>query len=215
MIKIDVIIVEDRTIFRKGLISTLKNFPEITVIGDTGNGIGLLSLLRHKQPDLILIDLKMSDDEGIETVEQVKSKYPDIKIIVLSLFKDKAFIMDMIQLGVSGFLSKNAEPEEMLQTMREVKTNGVYYDKTVTGFIIDNLQDKSRASNTTPRFSDKELRILSYICKEYKTEEIAAELNLSVRTIEGYRQKLLEKSGSKNVAGLVVYTMKNSLIDLL
>ena len=157
----------------------------------------------------------MSDMDGIETAEQVRSKHPDIKIVVFSMFRDKAQIMDMIQLGVSGFLSKNAEPEEMIATIREVESKGAYFNNTVTGLIIKDLKDKSRTPvNVTTEFSEKELQVLKFICKEYKTEDIAKELNLSTRTIEGYRKRLLEKSGSKNVAGLVVYTMKNSLVDL-
>lgn len=215
--KIDIVIADDHKLFRKGICSLMSDFSFINRFYEAGNGVEVLQLLEKakKIPDLILLDLKMPEMDGIKTNRMVKALYPEIKIIILTMQDDEQFILHMVNEGVNGYLMKNAEPDELEKAIINVMTKDFYFPEEISKIIYKNWAKKEKKTSSSRwGFTPREMETLELICKEYTAQEIATELNLSVRTVEGYRSSLLDKSGSKNIAGLVVYAITNNLVYL-
>lgn len=186
-------------------------------INEAGNGVELLNLLEtmNQKPDVILLDIRMPEMDGTEAQKRIRELYPEIKVIILSMEDDESIVLHMVEQGVNGYLLKNADPDEMELALKKVVTEGFYFSNQLSGMIVKNLAHKrSNRLEAKEELTEKELRILELICKQFTAVEIADQLNLSARTIEGYRRKLLEKTKSKNLAGLVVFALKNNLVSV-
>lgn len=217
--KIAVAIADDHTMFRKGLRALLEDFSFVGQVYEAGNGQELLDLLGKANPipEVILLDMQMPVMDGLEATERVKAQYPDLKILILSMQDDENFILHMIEKGINGYLLKNAEPDELEKALLTIQTKDFYFNENLSQITLRALMGKTK--KLTPAFkkgdfSDRELSILGLICREYTTAEIADMLNISHRTVEGHRNTLLEKTGSRNVAGLVVFAIKNGIIQI-
>ena len=215
MEKINVLITDDHKLFRKGIAALLSDFDFVNEIEEAGNGIELLDKIGNLEllPDLILLDIRMPEMDGIEAQKLVREKYPEIKIIILSMEDDEQIVLHLIEQGVNGYLLKNADPDEMELAIKKVISEGYYFSQEFTQLIVKNVvRKKINKFELEQELNSKELQVLELICKQFTANEIADKLNLSVRTIEGYRRKLLEKTRSKNLAGLVVFALKNNLV---
>jgi DNA-binding NarL/FixJ family response regulator len=215
--KINVIITDDHKLFRKGIIALLEDFDFIGETNEASNGAELLALLAKIKtlPDVVLLDLRMPVMDGVEAHKQIRKLYPEIKVIILTMEDDEQYILHLISEGVNGYLLKNADPDEMEKAILKVVENGYYFSENISTLVVKGMVKKD-TSEAVPNldFNERELQILELICKEFTASEIAEELNLSVRTVEGYRQKLIDKAGVKNVAGLVIFAVKNNLFPL-
>ncbi len=217
MNKIDIIITDDHNLFRKGMKALISDFEFVESIDEASNGEELLKLLasKTKLPDVILLDLKMPVMDGITAQAKIKKLYPSINVIIITMEDDEQFILHMIGEGVNGYLLKNADPEEVEAAFVKVIEKGFYFPDNISSVIYNNLSKKVKTlPQINPVFSERELEVLSLICQEYTAAEIAEMLNISVRTVEGHRQKLLEKSGAKNIAGLVLNAYKFNWISI-
>ena len=215
--KAGVIIADDHKLFRKGIAALLSDFDFVEVTGEAGNGIELLELLEKSdsKPHIILLDLSMPEMDGPEVFGIIKEQYPEIKVIILTMEDDQQIIFHLVQEGVNGYLLKSADPEEMELALRKVIRNDFYFSDNISEIVIQGLLNHKNTPkpielNLTPR----EQEVLSLICKENTAGEIADQLCLSARTVEGYRAKLLTKTQTKNMAGLVLFAVKHKLIDL-
>lgn len=216
--KIDIVIADDHKLFRKGMRALLSDFDFVGQVYEAENGIELLKMLEtsEKKSGIILLDLQMPGMDGLEANRQIRELYPKQKVIVLTMEDDEQIALYMISEGVDGYLMKNADPDELEKAIKQVMKNDFYFSGDLTKQLVlkrAKKENRGREENT-PVFTSRELEILELICQEQTTAEIAEELNLSERTIEGYRRKLLEKSGVKNIAGLVVFALKNSLVQV-
>jgi DNA-binding NarL/FixJ family response regulator len=213
---IQYIIADDHQIFRQGLKFSLSKDKALQCIGEAGNGTELMQLLQTTKPDVILMDLKMPEMDGLEATRQVRELYPDIRIIVLTMYDDENFIIHMLDIGANSFLVKNAEPEEIQMAIHSVHENEYYFNDLVSKTMLKTLVQKNKG---IPRFkkevelNDKETDVLRLICEEHTNAEIAAKVFLSPRTIEGIRAGLLEKIGVRNTAGLVLYAVKHGIVS--
>ncbi|WP_276135175.1 response regulator transcription factor [Polluticoccus soli] len=209
-------IADDHKIFRQGLRFALSNDKGIDCIGEADNGRKLLELLEQQQPDVALIDLKMPEMDGIDTTKEIRRLYPDMKIIILTMFDDEHFIVHLMENGANGYLIKNAEPDEIKTAIRSAHETGYYFNDLVSNTMLKSLMQKQKAS---PRFkpeiklNDRELEVLRLICAEHTAAEIGEKVFLSARTVEGIRANLLEKIGVRNTAGLVMYAVKNGIVE--
>jgi DNA-binding NarL/FixJ family response regulator len=216
--KIKIVVADDEDLFRNG-ISYLLVANDFDVIYEASNGKDLLHFLQNAAlyPDVILMDIKMPLLNGVEATKQIAAQYPDIKIIALSSYITTTFISNMLQVGAASYIPKNASPEEMITTINNVVETGYYYNNFMRQHIS---QDKLKTVvNAKTIFDDnlltkREYEILLLICKQKSATEIANLLELSPRTVEGHRNNLLIKTESKNVAGLVVYALRNKFISL-
>lgn len=217
MIKIG--IVDDEKLFIKGLQMLISGLSEIDVVLTASNGLELLEKLNQRNtetPNIILLDLNMPKMDGVETFEKLKTLYTDTKVIVLTSHFKKAFVLYMLELGVSSFIPKDTDISTIERAIKEVHKNGFYYSQQVQHIINQGFAKKiQKSSRIYPgkSLTPRELDILNLICKQYTSKEIAKELFISPRTVEGYRNKLIEKAGCKNIAGLVLYAIQNGIID--
>lgn len=209
------IIADDHHIFRQGLRYSLSDDHTLKFVGEAGNGLELLELLKKQKADVVLMDLKMPEMDGLEATKQLKELYPGIKVIVLTMYDDENFIIHMLDMGANSYLVKNAEPEEIKTAIHSVHDNEYYFNDLVSKTMLKSIMQKR---NVSPRFkpqvtlSDKETEVLRLICGEHTNAEIAAQVFLSPRTVEGIRANLLEKIGVRNTAGLVLYAVKHNII---
>ncbi len=217
---IKIALVDDELLFRQGLKSILGLDSEIEILFDACDGKDLLKQLKSAKelPDIIVTDLNMPNLNGVETTKVLRSDYPDIKIIALTSYFSKPFIVNMISIGAVGYLAKNSTPELMITTIKKVHEVGFYYDQKVMKHIQDGLlnptQKLTRSKFDNAYLTRREKEVLELICKEYSTNEIADTLSISPRTVEGHRNNLILKTGVKNIAGLVVFALSNNLVSV-
>jgi DNA-binding NarL/FixJ family response regulator len=216
---IKIVLVDDEILFRKGIYFLLQREDNIEIIHESSDGEELLQFLNSSSeiPDIILMDLKMPLLNGVEATKIIRNDFPDIKIIALTSYNTDSFIANMINVGASSYLVKNATPSEMILTINEVAKNGFYYNDLIikiinTGTSSSNSKLKSQFDNDY--ISTREKEVLNLICQQKSTNEIAEILYISPRTVEGHRNSLLLKTESKNIAGLVVYAFQNKLVQL-
>ncbi len=210
---IKVLIADDHEIFRDGFKLMLSRNKHVELIGEAENGRELLQMARELQPDVIITDIKMPIMDGIEATRQIKADLPRIGIIGLSMFDEEEQIMEMLDAGASGYLLKNADKDEVQEAIRHVYMEKTYYCKSTSKKLATLV---ARSRHAGPRqekidFNDREILIIQLICEEYTNKEIADRLYMSVRTVEGYRQRLIERMQVKNTAGLVIYAIQHDL----
>lgn len=211
---IRVIIADDHEIFRDGFKVMMKKQEVIELIAEADNGKELVELTRTHQPDVIITDIKMPQMDGIAATKKIKELFPHIEVVALSMFDEENLIIDMLEAGAKGYLLKNTNKNEVTQAVQAVYKGEIYYGNHTTNRLAQMIA-KSRfdpyQKGGRPAFNEKELEIIRLICQEFSNKEIATQLDLSTRTIEGYREKILEKTGAKNTAGIVVYAIKQQI----
>lgn len=216
---IKIILADDELLFRKGIAFLLEREKNIEIIFEASDGSEILDYLKKNKvyPDIILMDLKMPNLNGVEATKIIQKDFPEIKIIALTSYDSKSFINNMIQVGASSYLIKNATPTEMIFTINEVAKNGFYYNESVMQVINEcatQIQKNSKLILEENFLTSREKEVLELICKQFNTQEIADKIFISPRTVEGHRTNLLLKTDCKNIAGLVVYAIQNKIIDI-
>jgi two-component system, NarL family, response regulator DegU len=214
--KINIVITDDHKLFRKGIIALLEDFDFIGEIEEASNGAELLELLARMEnlPDVILLDLRMPVMDGVEAQQKIRSLYSGVKVIILTMEDDEQYILHLISEGVNGYLLKNADPDEMENAIVKVVEKGFYFSDNISSLVMQNLKKKEKTeAEFNPDFTERELQVLELICRDFSNSEIADMMKISIRTVEGYRQKLVDKSGAKNIAGLVVLALKNKWVS--
>ncbi len=205
---------DDHEIFRDGFGVMFRRPSDIKLLADARNGQQLINLAEKFNPDVILTDIKMPGMDGIEATRIITTKMPHIKVIALSMFDDDNLIIDMLEAGAIGYLLKNAHKKEIIEAIRTVNNNDPYYCNR-TSTKLARLIATSRFNPNKPvekiTFKEKERLIIELICKEYSNKDISETLHLSIRTIEGYRLRIMEKMLAKNIAGIVVFAIRHGL----
>jgi len=213
---IKVAIADDHKIFRKGVILSLRPYHNIKFILEAENGEELIQGLEKANPDIILMDLKMPVKDGIETTKYVNKHFPAIRILILTMYEDERFVGHLMDSGANGYLLKSTDPEEIRQAIMDVMRTGFYLNNFVNRVLIKKNYARQKFNpnlNNEIVISDKEKEVLSLVCLEYTAHEIAQKMDISARTVEAIKDRLMERFGVKNSVGLVFYAMKNSLID--
>ncbi|MDR7212647.1 response regulator transcription factor [Flavobacterium piscis] len=215
---IKIVLVDDEILFRKGISFLLQRESNIDIVFEASNGEELISYLNKTptKPDIIITDLKMPVLNGVEATKIIRRDFPEIKIIALTSYDTKSFIANMIQVGAVAYLIKNTTPKDLLHTINQVNLKGFYYNENILETIQETIisSKKSKSNLETGFLSPREIEILQLICQQKTTPEIAEELFLSPRTVEGHRNNLLLKTESRNIAGLVVYAIQNEIAVL-
>lgn len=216
---INIAIADDEQLFREGIRFIIEREANLNVIYEAENGQDLINFLSNSTslPHIIVTDLNMPKLNGVEATKIIRKTYPTIKIIALSSYASKKFINSMIAVGASSYLLKSTTPKIVIDTINSVHNKGFYYDEKVLKIIsnVDNetkKKIKSHKKNNT--LSNREIEVLELLCQEYTTKEIADKLFISPRTVEGHRTHLFNKTGSKNIAGLVIYGIQKKIIDI-
>ncbi|MBL4754793.1 MAG: response regulator transcription factor [Flavobacteriales bacterium] len=217
MKKIKIGLVDDHLLFRQTLEIGLKEDQDIEVVLTASDGLELLHKLKNSRPDIVLMDLKMPNMNGVEATKLVQQKYPKLKIIILSMFSDRYSIVELFENGINGYLSKTCELEKVREAIHKVSKLGFYFEDVTSEVLLQKIIRKKNIANgliDIARLTDREIQVLDLICKERTTTEIANIMCLSPRTVEGYRNKLFEKASVKNIVGLVKFAIKNDLVQI-
>ncbi len=219
MSSIKVAITDDQVLFRRGIASIINTFEGISIVLEADNGRMLLDTLQTLEslPDVVLLDLSMPELNGIETTKILHVSYPSIKIIILSVYGEDRFVTHLMELGVNAYLFKNVEPEEVERAIRTVMDKDFYFNEAFLNAMKNRLTNKRQkillTENIPSTLTAREIEVLKLICKQNTAQEIAEQLFISVRTVDGHRNNLLEKTGVRNSAGLVLFAIKHRLID--
>lgn len=216
MANLTVMIVDDHDIFRDGLVSLIaQKYDNITVY-EAQNGKVFIDKIINTKPDIVLLDINMPVMNGVEAAKKALLMYPDLKIIVLSMFGDKDYYFKMVELGIKGFLLKNAGKTELELAVANVLKGGHYFSSELLESIINDVSKHKNNKQTglLQKLTNRELSIITLMSHGLSTADIADKLFLSKKTIEGHRSKLLEKTNTKNSIDLVVYAIKNNIVSV-
>jgi DNA-binding NarL/FixJ family response regulator len=212
---INVYIADDHTLFRKAMVNLLHTFSRVNEVKDAENGKELLELVKKEPPQVVVVDLQMPIMDGVEASEILVRKFPDVKVIMLTMHDSEKYILHMVELGVHAFLLKNTEPEELERAIYTVHDKDFYHNDLVANVLRKSIREQLEARR--PEFSrisltDREKEILHLICKEMTIREIAIHLNISENTVRNHRVNLMEKIGTDNAIGLVRFAYESGLL---
>ena len=214
--EISVAIADDHKIFRKGVILSMRAYTNIKFVMEAENGEDLINKIPESNPDVILCDLKMPIKDGIDSTKFITKNFPNIRVIILTMYEDERFVGHLMDCGAAGYLLKSTEPSEIRKAIMDVMRTGFYLNPFVNKVLIKKNYSKQKFSpNLTTEIvlSEREKEVLTLVCMEFTASEIAAKMEISSRTVEAIKDRLMERFGVKNSVGLVFYAMKNSLID--
>lgn len=215
---IKVLIADDHVLYRAGVKTALSTKKDVKVIAEADNGMHLLNMLKMIQPDVILLDIQMPVMDGIGALPEIKKNWPNIKVIMLTMMDDHSMITKLMELGANSYLSKTSDSEIIYEAIKTCFEQEYYFNSLTNKALLTNLKQRS---NLVPQkiapqevsLNDKEMLILRLMCEEKSTKEIADIVDLSPRTVEAIRDKLKVKTGAKSTAGLIMYAVKNNILN--
>ena len=208
-----VAIVDDQKLFRGGLAMILSEPADIHVVFEASHGKQLLERIAFEPVDVVILDVEMPVLDGVATLEILRDKYPETVVLMLTMHDAPRLINQLMNAGASGFLLKDENPEVVIEAVRQVAGGGIYFRDYVSRALLQSARGRRQATDAYgARISERELEVLTLICREFTSKEIAEKLFISTRTVEGHRRSLQEKTGSKNLVGLVLYAVRNGIV---
>ena len=207
---------DDHKIFRDGIRMALTGKEYLKIIWEAEDGKDLIHKMKIKQPDVLLMDIRMPEIDGISAISILRKEYEAVRIIVLTMYDDQEMIAKMMEMGANAYLTKTTDPEEIYNAILTCMNDDYYFNDLLNKAVLMKLQQKKTTRQYFPNpavFNEKELSILKLLAQDKTTEEISKEVYLSPRTIETIRQNMKAKAGAKTIAGLIMYGMRNKLID--
>lgn len=212
--KIRIMVVDDHEIFRKGLVMIINKLKYANVVAEAGNGQDFLDQLAQQEVDLVFIDIEMPVMNGIEATRKAMETHPHLKMIALSMFGEDAYLHQMIDAGVSGFLLKNINKEGLDRAIHCVMEGKSYYSEELMAIFARKYAEPEKKNDPDAALTKRELEVLQLIAEGLTDQEIADKIFLSIRTINWHRANLISKTGSKNTVNLITYAIKNNLVKL-
>jgi two-component system, NarL family, invasion response regulator UvrY len=213
--KIQVAVADDHSLLRQALAKLINSFENFSVLFEANNGNEIkLKLSKHIIPDIVLLDVNMPDMDGYETAQWLHNNYPQVKVLALSMFSDENIIIRMLKLGAKGYILKNAEPEELKEALNSVLEKDFYLSEYISGKIVSGLNKDLDRPDGRVSLTEKEKELLRWICSEMTYKDIAAKMFVSPRTLDDYRNNLFEKLKVKTRVGLVLYAIRNHLVEV-
>lgn len=213
--KIQVAIADDHSLLRNALAKLIGTFEGYTVIFEADNGKDLRNkIMQNVVPDIVLLDINMPEMDGFETTQWLHKNYPHIRILALSMLSDEKTIIKMFRLGAKGYLLKNTDPGELKQALDSIVDKNVYLSEYVSGKLVMGLHQEAEPTSKEVVLQEKEREFLRWVCSELSYKEIAEKMFLSPRTIDDYRQSLFNKLKVHSRVGLVMYAIKNGVVDI-
>lgn len=213
---IKVAIADDHALFRTGVKTSLSSRSDIQMVAEAENGMQLLNLLKHVKPDVILLDIQMPIMDGLTTLPEIKKLYPEVKVIMLSMHNDHSVISRMMEIGANSYLTKDSDSEVIYQAIKTCYEQEFFFNDLTNKALLSGLRMKKvndAHQDADVQLSDKEKTVLKLMCEEKSTREIASAVDLSPRTVEAIRDKLKTKTGSKSLAGLIMYAVKAGIVE--
>ena len=212
--KIKVMVVDDHEIFRNGLIMVLNRIDNVQVIGEASNGEEFLTKLNAMHPDIVFMDIKMPKMNGIDTTIEALKRYPELRIIAITMFGEEEYLQKMINAGGYGFLLKNSSIDEIERAVNVVHQGKNCYSDELLSYFTNKYLKKNQMDEDEFNISKRELEVLDLVSKGYSNQEIADTLYISKRTVDGHKANLIQKTGSKNIVDLLIYAIKKGLVSI-
>jgi len=211
---IRIAIVDDQRLFRGGLKMILSGRTDFNVVFEASHGRQFLERLSFEPVNVVILDVEMPEMDGIETLEYLRRNHPEVKVLMLTMHESERLINHLMQLGANGFLLKDEEPEIVCKAVEQVHREGIFFRDYVSKALLKGgrIKGNGRESYIGPKLSDRETQVLTLLCQEKTSKEIGDVLFISARTVEGHRRSLQDKIGAKNLAGLVMYAVKNGIV---
>lgn len=210
---IRIALVDDQKLFRGGLKMILSDAPNCEVVFEAGNGKQFFERLAYEPVDVVILDVEMPEMDGIETLTQLRKDDSDTRVIMLTMHDSDRLINHLMQLGANGFLLKDENPEVVRTAVKRVAAEGIFFRDYVSRALLKQGRAREKPDGYFgPDISDRELEVLTLICQELTSKEIGERLFISARTVEGHRRSLQEKTGARNIVGLVLYAVRNGLV---
>ena len=210
MNKIKLLIADDHPLLRNGIVSLLKSEESFVVVATAGNGNEVLELVAKKNIDVCLLDINMPGMDGMDTARLLKEKKPEIKIIILTTYNDREIISELVHIGVSGYLLKNSDKQELVEAINKVMKGRYYFSEEVENIILQGLTEKK--SIEVVSLTERELEVVQLLAREYTNDKIAGELHISYRTVETHRKNIMQKTKAHNLAGMLKYAYSKGLL---
>ena len=213
---IQLALADDHKIFRDGVRMALKGREFIRILWEAEDGKDMMHKLKLKKPDILIMDIKMPETDGVKAMQLIRKEYEDVKVIILSMYDDKETITRMMEYGANAFLAKTTDADEIYKAIISCINDDFYFNDLVNSAVLLKLQSKKSVKkfyNNTVKFNQKELKILKLISEDKTTEEISEEVFLSPRTVETIRQNMKTKVGAKTIAGLLMYAIRNNMLE--
>jgi DNA-binding NarL/FixJ family response regulator len=196
----------------------LKKQPSVELIGEASDGEELVELTRKLKPDVVVTDIKMPKMDGLQAAKILSEEFPGMGIVALSMIDEENLIVDMMEAGAKGYLLKNAHKNEIIEAIKAVDEGHIYYCDGTSAKLSRMIAESNKIpfgkKTSRPELTQKEIDVVLLICQEKTNKEIADRLNLSIRTIEGYRDRIFEKIGARNSAGVVIYAIRNKIYTI-
>jgi two-component system response regulator DegU len=216
---IHIALAEDHVLFRQGLISLLKDYPEIKVVFQADNGREVMEQLKTVQPDILLLDIEMPIMNGDAVLSRLKQKHPRIKVIVLSQHTKESYVLEFMKKGARAFLSKYSDIEKIVEAIHSVNETGYYFESEVSEAMAKLISNKTSTVKEDINFpgvqlTERELEVLELICRSKSSREIAELLSLSKKTVDNHRFSIMKKTDTKNVLSLTTYALRNNIIKI-
>lgn len=216
---IKIILVDDHRLIRDGIKSLLADTKNIDVIDEASDGYDLMEKLKHKIPDIILLDISLPKISGLDVITLVNNNYPQIKILILSMFINEDYVFNAIKAGASGYMHKNTTKKELLEAIYKINDGQNYFSDSVSGII---LKSYIRKAQTGDNYSEKEektlsrreLEILKLFAEGHTNQEIADKLFISIRTVESHKNHIMTKLELRSTVDLIKFAIKNNIIEI-
>lgn len=213
MKKYSILLVDDHKLFREGLKVLLENLEYVKKVGEAANGKVFLEIIQNEMPDIVFMDMEMPEMDGITATNKAIQQFPDINIVALSMYGDENYYTQMINAGAKGFLLKNSGINDVENAIHSVISGNNFFSPEILKRLIQGF-GKKRESTKNHELTEREIEVLFHICKGLSNQEIADKLFLSKRTVDKHRENLLSKTNSKNTAGLVIFAVKNNIVEV-
>ncbi|WP_243374077.1 response regulator transcription factor [Geotalea sp. SG265] len=206
-----VAICDDHAIVRKGVREILIETSDILVVGEAGNWLELLTLLHDNEVDLVLLDISMPDRNGLDILKQLRHEYPEVRVLMLSMYPEEQYAIRALKAGASGYLTKDSALDELVKAVRRVSGGGKYVSSALSEKLIAEFGE-SRDALPHELLSDREFQVLTMIASGKSSADMAHELSISVKTVSTYRSRITEKMRLKNDAEITAYALKHDIV---
>ena len=217
MNKIRIFLADDHLILREGIRSLLGKVPDIEIVGEAGDGAEAVAKVEQLVPDVVLMDITMPGMSGLEATKQIKQKYPQVKILILTIHETNQYLSQMLQAGASGYVVKTTAASELISAIRAVYQGDVYLYPSITRMLVEDYLQRVEGGEERISYeglTNREREILMYIAEDKKNKEIADLLGISVRTVQAHRTNLMDKLGAHDRTELVKYAINKGIINL-
>jgi DNA-binding NarL/FixJ family response regulator len=209
--EIDIAVVDDHELFREGITLVLRQIRGFKVVCNAASGYDFLKYLQTSKPDVVLMDINMPGMNGVETTVKALEKYPDLKVIALTMLSDTLHSTQMIEAGVKGFMLKKGNKSELRQAVTEVFNGGNYFSQEILQTLASRSLRNPRSNN---QFTNRELEVLDLVCKGLTSQEIADRLFISAKTVEGHRTNIFQKANVRNTSALILWALHNNFVTM-